>query len=124
MAMIKHMITPYDREQFLNMSATAALYTYLHHVGDYIKQAMNDNSSIYLRKALLEHRKLMKYVSELKIELREPHPKRDNIREPNVIFPGDKNKKLPSIDIGKEDEFKKGGNKVGTFSAMGKEKPL
>lgn len=39
--MIKSMLFPYDREEYLNRFVSAAVYTCLHRVGDYMKQARN-----------------------------------------------------------------------------------
>ena len=84
--MIKNMLFPYDREEYLNRFVSAAVYTCLHRVGDYMKQARNDASGLYLKKAMAEHKQLVKLVGEIRIEARKPQPEGSNERKPNVVF--------------------------------------
>ena len=37
--MIKNMLFPYDKEEYLNRFVSAAVYTCLYRIGDYMKQA-------------------------------------------------------------------------------------
>ena len=64
--MIKNMLFPYDREEYLNRFVSAAVYTCLHRVGDYMKQARNDASGLYLKKAIAEHKHLVKLIGEIR----------------------------------------------------------
>ena len=91
--MIKNMLFPYDREEYLNRFVSAAVYTCLHRVGDYMKQAKNDASGLYLKKAIAEHKQLTKLIGEIKIEVRRPQPKRSDTRKSNVFFSANENKK-------------------------------
>lgn len=91
--MIKNMLFPYDREDYLNRFVSAAVYTCLYRVGDYIKQARNDTSGLYLKKAIAEHKHLAKLIGEIKIEARKPQLKRSDTRKSNVFFSTNKNKK-------------------------------
>ena len=91
--MIKNMLFPYDREEYLNRFVSAAVYTCLHRVGDYMKQARNDASGLYLKKAIAEHKHLVKLIGESRIEARKPQPKESNERKPNVFFSTNENKK-------------------------------
>lgn len=79
--MIKNMLFPYDREEYLNRFVSAAVYTCLHRVGDYMKQARNDASGLYLKKAIAEHKHLVKLVGEIRIEARKPQPEGSNERK-------------------------------------------
>ena len=58
--MIKNMLFPYDKEEYLNRFVSAAVYTCLYRIGDYMKQAQNDASGLYLKKAMTEHKHLVK----------------------------------------------------------------
>ena len=80
------MLFPYDREEYLNRFVSAAVYTCLHRVGDYMKQARNDASGLYLKKAIAEHKHLVKLIGEIRIEARKPQPKESNERKPNVFL--------------------------------------
>ena len=91
--MIKNMLFPYDKEEYLNRFVSAAVYTCLYRIGDYMKQAKNDASGLYLKKAMTEHKHLVKLVGEIRIGARKPQPERSNERKTNIIFSANGKKK-------------------------------
>lgn len=83
MAMIKNMLFPYDGEDYLNRFVSAAVYTCLYRVGDYIKKSRNDTSGLYIKKAMAEHKTLVKLIGEIKIEARKPQQENANFQLQN-----------------------------------------